>query len=171
MCVCRVFLGKVCHTTQERAPSCLGQDQVQATVSSARPSRLKVSEGRGWNPGQGGRHNSEKRHFIPVWWEEGTQSDSKNLVNFHCLRKCEPIAGHTGLTEGNWLNGACRGGSLAHSGLPTLPLGHAGLRGCPTEPLRPGAIINSHIGLATKVGSQGNMAGSDPLAARGDEGL
>ena len=44
-----------------------------------------------------------------------------------------------------------------HSGLPTFPLGHPGLWGGPVEPLKPGAIVDGHIGLATEVSSQGKL--------------
>lgn len=39
------------------------------------------------------------------------------------------------------------------------------------KPLGPGAIVHGHIRLAAEVGSQSHMAGSDSLAARGNERL
>lgn len=63
------------------------------------------------------------------------------------------------------------GGEAHCSGLPVIPLGHMGLQGGPVEPLGPGAIIDGHIRLATEVGCQGNVAGSDTLPACGDEWL
>lgn len=84
------------------------------------------------------------------------------------LKKYEPATGHGGhYAHGN--HG--RVGGAHCSGLPVLPLGHAGLWGRPVEPLKPGAIIDGHIGLAAEVGGQGNVAGSDTLPACGNEGL
>ena len=127
------------------------------------------STGQGWNQGERGTHSYLKRPslFQCFGGRRTLHINSKNLsisLAEEAKNSCRPCR----ITPPAIVGKGRRG---HHSGLPTLPLGHPGLRGGPMEPLKPGAIIDGHIGLATEVSGQGNVAGSDTLPACGNEGL
>lgn len=114
---------------------------------------------------------TQKRQFIPVF--RGGGGGGKLYTAILKPSQCPLLKRYTRHVRLQSLNrrGLPASEETRHSGFLPLPLGHTRLRGCPAEPLGPGAIVDGHIRLAAEVGGQGDVAGSDSLPARGNEGL